>query len=244
MRKKQKIGFVLLLLIIMLISVEVSARDFIMSELYYSNQKELKIDAGGVNIIFEENSNKIFISEGLLSKITDDKIHIRSPQNYGFFDFISDEEYKIIIGTDIFFEDVDINVGGAKITGLIKSNNINIDGGGANIAAEMKANKLYINGGGVNIDSSVEAEYISVSGAAMKMELSVKGAENLKIDGAAMKAQIKYLDFWENERELSVNGVAGMLKVLLPNNNSYDQNNKLDIETDGIIKVEVEYYDL
>ena len=74
MNKKYNLFLISVLLFVFLISISSSlfAEEFKMKQVEYLGQSKLEIDTGGTKIIFEENSDEIYISEGLkFDKSTD-----------------------------------------------------------------------------------------------------------------------------------------------------------------------------
>mgnify|MGYP006311002875 CR=1 len=54
--------------------------------------------------------------------------------------------------------------------------------------------------------------------------------------------QIKYLDFWDDNRELLVNGIGENLKIYVLKDETKDFYGELNVIKNGLMKVEVEHY--
>ncbi len=243
MNNKIKIILISLFIFVFLINMSnaLAAEEVQMKKIDYSGQKNLKISAGGTKIIFKENSDEIHITEGLKFIKSTNYIHINSPKKEDSFKFWPEKEEKIIIGSKLF-NDIEINVGGANISGIINTRYISINGGGINITADIISDIIQINGGGVNLKSKIIAESIAMNGAGMKIDLLVKKTKTISLDGAGMSAQIKYLDFWDDNRDLSVNGIGGNLKIYVLKDKSKDFSGDLNVIKNGLMKVEIEHY--
>ena len=215
------------------------ATDFKMKTYDYDVQKNIYIDVGGAEILFSDKSERIEVSQKLKVTMYKDSIYIRSPRKNTIFNFLNDENYKIIIGKKYKFEKVDIDVGGAKIQGLIEADRVYIDGGGMKIYADIKSDRISIDGGGIKIRSEIEAQELSIDGAGMDISLKLKGTEDFSLDGAGIKANVKYLDTWKGQRYLKMNGVGGKLDVYMPGE---DIIGELNVDADGIIDVEIHHY--
>ncbi len=190
----------------------------------YSGQKNLYINAGNVDLSFKNDSSGIYVHKDFEVKTIKDDIFIRNPRHSGIFTIFNNRKFEIIIGTDEKWETVELNIGGAVLEGLIKSD------------------KILINGGGINIKSLIETEVLDLDGAGLKVDLKIRNTEKVYIDGAGLNAKIKYLDIWSGRRFMEVNGVGSNLIVSVPECEGEDIDGKLDINTGGFVNVDVKHY--
>jgi hypothetical protein len=233
----------LLMLSIGLFSGSIMAiKNYDLQEVARGNEMNLILDIGGAEIFFNPDEENIYISEGLKVERRGDSIYISSPKKDKFFGWFRDDEYYLIIGTAREYDLLDIAAGGIDITGKIVADEIDIKAGGINIEADIYSRKIDINGAGINLDGYIKGEKLHINGAGMSLSVDVEGLEDIGINGAGIRANIKYLDGWTGIRYISINGAGGDLDVHVPSENNLNADGKLDIDTTGLFDTDVHYY--
>ncbi len=241
MRNKIVWGSLLISMLLMLI-VPANARDIQLEELeIISDINKIEIDAGGAEIIFDDTSDKLYISEELKTEVIKDRLYIRRPKK--FLDIFEEKKCKIILGTKKSYSTVEIDAAGAMINGVLKADHIEINGGGLMIDdAYFCADKISFDGAGLSVDANLDTKYLDIDGAGMLLDLELLSTREAEFDGAGISGDIKYLDDWIGNRYLSFDGVAGAVEIFVIDKNTATKDGKLKIDSDGFIDIDVNYY--
>lgn len=205
------------------------------------NEKRIYIDISGAEIYFDEKLEYIYISDGLVVDKMGSSLTISSPKK-GLFNWFNNVNYRIVIGTRNQYRLIDIDAGGTDLSGVLHADELNIDAGGIDMSGEYYCRQIKIDGAGMNIKGYAESEYMKINGAGVDLYLDVVGLDDIKINGVGIDARLKYVDAWVGIRHISLNSVGGELKVMVPSNNDSEQDGHLDIDTDGFIDTDVDYY--
>lgn len=244
MFRKRILSLTLLVLIIFagLLPQTILAGDTGLKEIVLQGEENLYINAGGAEIIFDESSDKIYLSEELKVRREGDDLYISSPLQTGLFDLFKKNKYKIVIGTARDYAMIDIDAGGVKASGVVYADEIYFDAGGIDIELDIYAEKVSVDGGGIDLRGLISAKHLSLNGAGMNVSLEVDGIEEIDLNGAGMDVSIKYLDAWTGIRHIYMDGVGGNLRLLVPSDNNSLEDGQLDVDTNGMIDINVDYY--
>lgn len=241
MRKtKNGLPIILTMLIITILSTPIFGAGETIKEFTYEDIDEIFIDIGGVEIFFDSTIEHIEVSERVKVRPSGNSLYLTGPRKM----FFSNDKHYIIIGTAVDYKCVDIDAGGGVIRGTLKANEINISCGGMDIGADLYGEKISIAGGGFTLRGEIESEHLTLKGGGMDIDISVEKVRKINIDGAGISADIKYMDAWEGRRIIDITGVGGDVKLLVPEENELSEDGYLDINTDGIIDLDINYYNL
>ena len=209
-----------------------------------TDAENLILKVGGADITFEGGSDKIYISEGIKVLQNDnDSLVIKTPRQKKIFNWSwNNEGYEIFIGTEIDFSNIDIDAGGVKVNGLIRADKLDIDAGGIDMDVDIIAEKVFVDGAGTDLEGYIRAEMLEINGAGMDVDIEVEGIQDIILDGVGMSAYIKYMDSWVGTRNLSMDGIGSSLDILIPEENNSDQDGELNIDSDSIGSVDIDYY--
>lgn len=243
MRKKYLlVRLVIITCSLVLLSNSVYAKNPTMIEVNAKGIENIELDVGKSEIIFDKSSSKIYLSDELKTSQTGTTLRIYDQQSTSFFGWFKQEEHKIIIGTAKDYAKVDVDGGGIEVRGALAAEQIVFDGGGMDINADLTAEEIKIDGGGIELKGTLAVKKLLVDGGGMTLDIGVKKTENLEINGGGMSVDIKYLDSWTGARYLTVDGAGSSINLLVPSSNNSNKNGQLDVKTDGIIDVNVDYY--
>ncbi len=248
---KITLGFVLVLCLVMsatTLAVEIKINDETndkynlkgLQEVKLKGENRIYMEVGGAELFFDENLEDIYISDELKVDTLGSRLTISSPKN-GFFNWFNSDNHKIVIGTKESYRLININAGGITLSGILYADEINIAAAGVDMSGEYYCQDIELNGAGINFKGYVEGEYIKINGAGIDLDLEVLGLKDIKINGVGIDATLKYMDTWVGIRHISLNGVGGDLNAIVPLNNN-EQSSQLDIDTNGIISTEIDYY--
>lgn len=240
--KKISLIIILILMSVMMVTAVVYSADMDLREVVLEDEENLFIKVGGAEIEFDSSSDKIYLSYRLMVRKEDNAVHISSPVKTSLFNWINREKDKIIIGTARNFSQVNIAAGGISIDGFLTAEEVNLNAGGMYINADLRAKRVAINGAGIELLGRIEAHYLSLNGAGMDVDIEVMGVNNLEMSGAGMDVKLKYLDSWSGKRYLRLDGVGSNLDLLLPGEIKDYPEDELDLDSDGFIDVEIDYY--
>jgi len=211
-------------------------------EVKLDGENRIYMDVGGAEVYFDEDLEDIYISDKLNVDTLGSKLTISSPKN-GFFNWFNRDNHKIVIGTKDSYRLININAGGISLSGILYADELNIAAAGVDMSGEYYCQDMELNGAGIDIRGYVEGEYISINGAGIDLDLEVLGLKDIKINGVGIDATLKYMDTWSGIRHISLNGVGGDLNAIIPSNNN-EESSQLDIDTNGIISTEIDYYSI
>lgn len=168
------------------------------------------------------------------------RLTISSPTKR-FFNWFNRDNYKIVIGTKNLYRLISINAGGITLAGILSADELKIAAAGVDMSGEYYCQEIELNGAGIKGQGYVEAEYIKINGAGIDLDLEVFGLKDIKINGVGIDAKLKYMDTWVGIRHISLNGVEGDLNAMISLNKN-EQSGHLDINANGIINTEIDYY--
>ena len=216
-----------------------------MQEIAINGLRNIYITVDGASIEFAENSDRIYLSEGLIAENKPDSLYITSPRvRAGFFNLvkIKPPAKKIIVGTAGGFSRVEINSGGLAIKGTLQAEIIEIKAAGMDIQAILAAEKLRIAGAGLNLKGKIKAEELVIDSAGMDIDIALEDTRRFDLSGAGFSVKIKYLDTWAGRRQVKATAIGGDLSLLVPRDNGKQAAGELDVDTSGFITVKVDYY--
>lgn len=241
--KKSVLIIFMIILSIGLFSIDILAvKNYDLQEVIRGNEMNIVLNIGGLEIFFDPDEENIYISKELNVERRGDSIYISSPKKNKSFGWFNNDDYYLIIGTAKEYKLLDIKAGGLDITGKVIAEVINIKAGGIGIDADIYSSKIGISGAGVELNGYIKGEKLHINCAGSDVKLKVEELEDLKINGAGMDVNIKYLDGWTGIRHISLNGVGGDLNVHVPSETNLNVDGKLDINTTGFFDTDVHYY--
>ncbi|MEJ6949618.1 hypothetical protein [Natronospora cellulosivora (SeqCode)] len=238
------ISILLVFMFIFNLNLEASSIDITgLRELILEGEEELILKLDGAEIYFDHNLDSIYISDELKVYRSKRQIEILAPER-NFFNWFNRNEnkYKILIGTANEFEMIDINAGGISISGTLRAKKMKINAGGIALNGEYYIENFNINGAGISMNAYIDGENLSINGAGIDLVLQVLGLENISVNGIGINARLEYIDTWKDLRSISLKGIGGDLKVLIPSETGFYEDGRLNINTSGFVNTSVDYY--
>ena len=234
---------------------------------YIDRADNVYINGLGLEITFDENSDKIYIPHQVRWKIDDGLLSLTSDIN-------NRHKAVIVIGTKNPYNTIQINSTSLKLSGSLKviyfkadttsitidakieatsfladstsfqmnkelkTNELEIDATSIDINTDLYADVIDIDGTSIKCFGNIDSRNIEIDGTSLKLDMTVRGSENINIDGTKINACIKYADSWNGQRYLKVYGIHGNLQILEPLYNTGD----LEIRTEGRISTDRKKY--
>ncbi|WP_129408789.1 hypothetical protein [Marinitoga lauensis] len=186
---------------------------------------EIELDGLNVNIKFDPESDKIFYSDILKTRIINSKLKLDSMGK--------GKNMEIVIGSKNKFNSIKINGLNIQISGKINSENFNIDG--ANVIFKdntfFNSNEIIINGTNVVIKGLYDTNIIDISGISTNIDIKVINCKNIRFDGISINAKIEYKDIWEGIRTINFDGISNnvIIKMRKDNKGEVKSNKKMKI---------------
>lgn len=214
----------------------------ILDELYeivLEGEDRVYFDLKGTRIYFDEKLENIYISDELEYDRRGGRLNIYYPKK-NLFGFL-DNDHLIVVGTKNPFRIIDIDAGGIILNGNLTADEMKINAGGIEMHGEYYVDVIKINGAGIDIRGYYDSGYIRINGAGINLHMDVENLEEIYINGAGIDADLFYVDTWTCTREVTVNGVAGDVNIMLRKDN-IEQDGDINLNKKGIIDVDVSYY--
>lgn len=282
--KSHRIAFIILALIFFIIPLSAgfvvtssgfSWNDYVRSNLnntmviepdtYIDSAENINIQGAGVELIFDETSEKIYIPHQVRQSRRENTLFLTSDLN---------KKIRIVVGTKNPYKNVRINSTSLSTSGTLKTEHfyadttslkfnanieaasffidstsfslntdlkaheVDIDGTSIHLIADIYANDLNIDGTTIKWHGFTNATNIDIDGTTLDIDLNINGSKNIAVDGTNINIKIKYQDTWQEKRCLRVEGTIGDLEIIEPlSNQGY-----LETVTEGKIRVKRNTY--
>lgn len=186
-----------------------------------------EIELNGLNIYikFDSESDKIFYSDSLKTKIINKKLILESVEK--------GKNVEIVIGTKNKFYKIKINGLNIQVNGKVNSTIFEVDG--ANVIfdenAYFEGREIKVDGTNVILKGNYNIYTLEVNGISTNINIQIANCNIIKLNGITVNADIKYKDIWDGIRTVNYDGISNdvVIRMKKENKGEVKSNKKIKI---------------
>ncbi|MBM7558529.1 hypothetical protein [Marinitoga litoralis] len=178
-----------------------------------SNIQNIEINGINISIKFDSETNKLFYSEKINAKVKNDTLVLDGSK--------IKKNLEIVIGTKSKLNRINIDGVNININGNLNSNELGIDGINVifNENFKFEGDSIKLEGTNVIIRGYLKGKVFKSESVSNNLDITVENFEKMFLEGINIKVDIKYLDTWNDTREIFLDSISTNITVYIRNEN-------------------------
>ena len=185
---------------------------------YIDSYENIFIKASTIDLYFDDTSDKIFLNDKLFVEEKNDAVYLTAPSQFS----ISSQSTKIVIGTKNRIQNLRLDGISIKISGIAAITSIIIDGIGVDIDSDISCENIDIKGTGITVKGLLDCSTARINGTAVSLNIALANNTSMDLNCTNINATIKYYEDSPYFKTLRINGLSGVLSLILPKNDFFN----------------------